>query len=213
MDSPLVAGIVAIVGGLAVLSIWNARKPGIRVLQKLRGRIRRVLIWPIHRWLGWLSDMPRTTDALWASGDQFNGVEVGNFVSVRAVVHSLTHDFQIEGKRFGWLLNLRVGSERIACFFPKGYKRTNEKYLRRLRGSQRVVIHGKVTSLGDFHSSAKSNWLVLTMNGCHVVGAWKGIEGDQWLRVAGWKEAQVALGRSSPTTYWSRLGILFGNLR
>ena len=106
MDSPLGTGLVTIVAGLAVLAIWNAQRSGIRALQNLRGQTRRLLIWPFHRWLGWLADMPRTTDALWASGDEFDGVEEGSFVSVRALVHSFSSDYQIEGKHFGWLLNL-----------------------------------------------------------------------------------------------------------
>jgi hypothetical protein len=104
MDSPLVAGFVTIVGGLVVLADWDARISGIRALLRPGRRTKRIFVWPIYRWLGWLSDMSRTTDSLWASGNQCDGVNEGNLVPVRAVVNSLAHDFQVEGKHSGWLV-------------------------------------------------------------------------------------------------------------
>ena len=212
MDSPLIAFPIGVLVGISVLLISKRLPFAHSFLRKLCVRTWRLLCWPLYRWLGWLCEMSPPTNALWASGDQFDGVEEGNFVSVRAVVHSQRTDWQSDGKQFGWQLGLMIGSERIVCFFPKDYKKTNARYLRRLKGSDRVVIHGKVTSLGDFHCPYKNDWLKLTINVCHVVGAWKMVKTDQWLRIAGWKEAQVALASPPSATMWFRLGRWCGRL-
>ena len=214
MDSPFIAVLVTIIGGVAVLAIWNARRSVIRALQKVLRRTWRLFSWPVHRWLGWLLGMSYTSDTLWASSDQFNGVQEGEFVAVRAIVNSEVSDWKGDGIQHGWQLDINVGADRIVCFFPKGYKKSNGRYLRRLKGSQRVVVHGKVTSLTGINSIYKNDWLKPTMNICYIVGAWKVVDRRQWLRVAGWREAQLVLGgSSSPLSRWSRLGRWLGTLR
>ena len=212
-----VGGAIAgtVIGGLLLRIIWGVLPSGRPLLRKLWYRAWTVVCFPVYRWLGLLSETPtHRPEAHWASSDQFNGVQEGEFVTVRATVHSKVSDWEGDGIQYGWRLDISVGADRIVCFFPNGYKKSNRRYLRRLRGSQHVVVRGKVTSLSGINSIYKNGWLKPTMNICDVVGAWKAVDRRQWLRVAGWREAQLVLERSSSSlSRWSRLGQWIGRLR
>lgn len=211
-----VGGAIAgtVIGGLLLRFIWRLLPSGRRLLRRLCHRAWTVFCFPVYRWLGWMSEIPiHSPDAHWASSDQFNGVQEGEFVTVRATVHSNVSEWKGDGVRHGWRLEIRVGADRVSCFFPNGYKKSNRRYLRRLKGSQRVVVRGKVTALNGINSIYKNDWLKPTMNICHVVGAWKKVDRRQWLRIAGWYEAQTASGSSPASSRWSRLGRWIGSLR
>ena len=217
MDTLLVAvgGAIAgtVIGGLLLRIIWSVQPSGRPLLRRLCHRAWTVFCFPVYRWLGWLFVSSNHSDTAWAPSEQFNGVQEGEFVAVQAIVHSKVSDWGHDGNQYGWRLDISVGSDRIVCFFPKGYKKTNRRYLRRLRGSQRVAVRGKITSLADINSIYKNDWLRPTMNICHVVGAWKPIGRNQWLRVAGWREAQRILEKpTSPLSHWSCLGRWLGRL-
>ena len=217
MDTLLVAvgGAIAgtVIGGLLLQGIWKIMPSATPLLRSLRRQACIVFCWPIYRWLGWLVASPNTSDTPWPPSDQFNEVQEGEFVAVQAIVHSRVSEWENDGHQYGWRLDINVGSNRIVCFFPKKYKKSNRRYLRRLKGSQRVAVRGKITSLGDINSIYKNNWLRPTMNICHIIGAWKAVDRNQWLRVAGWREAQLVLEDSSSSlSLWSRLGQWVGRL-
>ncbi len=154
--SAIIVGLVSLVG----LSMRYLRRPIVRVMKALRRSVWVVCCCPALRWLGWrLSDSSYPSDSLWAANGQFAGVKEGDFLTLRVIVHSRPSEWEHDGVHYGWRLDVRVGADRIVCFFPQGLKKTSRRYLRRVKGSQRVVLYGKVTSLSGIHSIYKNDWL------------------------------------------------------
>ena len=168
---------------ITVAGIQRVFPVAVRVAKRLRYRAWKALCWPVYRKFGLIledQDMRHPRRA-WEHGGLLATVSPGEWVTdIRGTTHRKPSQIR-HNRNDAWrTLELHVDSGVALCWFPN----RPAKFLRRLKGSERVIVAGKLRA----NPALLVEYEVLD---CKFVAAWRPLGEDLWLRVAGWRSGRL----------------------